>query len=182
MGKSQNPIAVRSREMLRQAMLELMAKKPYEEITVTELCRHAQLGRKTFYRNYTDKDEVLSDYLEELADGFVKALERAAPFDDQTFALTMFRYWRPHAELFCLVGRSGQSRFLMRQFDRVSSAIGGWFACPEELVEDAVFQRYCEPYVEGGCHQMLRAWMLGGAKESPEEMTRAFCLIRRLGA
>lgn len=182
MEKSKNPIAVRSRDMLRQAMLELMAVKPYADITVTELCRHAQLGRKTFYRNYIDKDEVLNDYLEELADGFVQVLQGTAPFDDMTFALAMFRYWQPYATLFCLVGRSGQSRFLMRQFDRVSSAIGGWFACPAELAEDKLFQRYCEPYVEGGCHQMLRTWMLGGAKEPPEEMARVFCLIRRLGA
>lgn len=182
MKKSQNPIAVRSREMLRHALLELMHEMEYDQITVTALCARAALGRKTFYRNYTDKDEVLRDYIAALTDGFLQELKQLSPFTDEAFALTMFRYWRPHAALFCLLEENGQSRFWMREFDRAAQQIGGLFSCPAELEQDMLFRRYCERYVSGGCHQILRAWMCGGARESPEEMTGVFCKIRRLGA
>lgn len=75
MVKNQNPSAVRSRAMLRQAMLTLLQQTPYEQITVTALCEQAQLGRKTFYRHYAGRDEVLHEYLNELADGFIAALK-----------------------------------------------------------------------------------------------------------
>lgn len=182
MEKSQNPIAARSRRMLREALLELMREKSYGEITVTALCDRAQLGRKTFYRNYTEKDEVLREYLDELSGGFVAALRACAPFGDEVFARTMFSYWKPYAALFETLARCGQFRFVMREFDRVVGQIGDFFRCPEEERCDPLFQRYCGSYVSGGCHALLRDWMCGGAVESVEQMTALFCRIRRLEA
>jgi len=33
--------------------------KKYEEITVTDICRRAQISRRTFYRNCTSKDDLI---------------------------------------------------------------------------------------------------------------------------
>ena len=43
---------------LTQALFELMNRKPFSEITVTELVNHAGVGRATYYRNYTSKEEI----------------------------------------------------------------------------------------------------------------------------
>lgn len=182
MEQSLNPIAVRSRQMLRDALLALMREKPYAAITVTELCSRAALGRKTFYRNFTEKDEVLRLYLNELAGGFVATLAARAPFGDEVFARTMFAYWRPHAAFFRVLAESGQLRFVMRAFDWVVEQIGDYFICPVAERCDPLFQRYCGSYVAGGCHALLRDWMCGGAVESVEQMTALFCRIRRLEA
>lgn len=182
MERSSNPIAVRSRAMLREALLDLMREGPYRAITVTQLCERAQVGRKTFYRNYEEKDEVLREYLAELASGFIEALSAQAPFSDEIFARTMFTYWKPYAELFRVLAVSGQFRFVMREFDRVVGQIGDFFECPEAERCDPLFQRYCGSYVSGGCHAMLRDWMIGGAAEPVEQMTALFCRIRRTGA
>lgn len=180
--KSQNPIAVRSRSMLQQAMLELLTEQPYGQITVTALCEHAQLGRKTFYRNYAEKDDILREYIACLADGFLEKLREQAPFGDTAFAQTLFAYWKPYADLFRLLEQSGEFRFVQREFERVAARVGGWFTCPEAMREDRTFQRYCASFVSGGCYALLRDWMCGGAVEPVEQMTTLFCQIRRLKA
>ena len=47
----------------REAMLELLNAKPYSKISVTELCRLAEINRGTFYLHYYDVDDVLDDIL-----------------------------------------------------------------------------------------------------------------------
>ena len=59
MNTTTNPSAVRSRNEITKALLKLMGKYPYSEITVTQIVMETNLVRKTFYRNFTSKDDVL---------------------------------------------------------------------------------------------------------------------------
>ena len=49
----------RTRQRLKEALLELIAGQPYESITVEDITRRADVGRSTFYSHYTSKDELL---------------------------------------------------------------------------------------------------------------------------
>ena len=46
---------------LKNTMLKMMDKKPFEKIGVTELCREACISRITFYTYYQDKYALLQD-------------------------------------------------------------------------------------------------------------------------
>lgn len=50
-----------TRSVIREALMELLRIKPYSKITVTELCRLADINRGTFYIHYFDVDDVLDD-------------------------------------------------------------------------------------------------------------------------
>jgi AcrR family transcriptional regulator len=53
--------SVRSREALRQAMLALVAEKPFAQLSVREIAARAGLTFPTFYRQFSTKEELLSD-------------------------------------------------------------------------------------------------------------------------
>jgi len=53
--------ASRTQLALRQALLELLEEKPFEQIKVKELTTRAGVGYATFFRRYSDKDHLLSD-------------------------------------------------------------------------------------------------------------------------
>lgn len=55
MKDTQNPIALRSREWLTNALLELMKDKPFHEISISEIAEKADLSRRTFYRFFLPK-------------------------------------------------------------------------------------------------------------------------------
>ena len=59
MKESSNPSSIRSKQEITSALLNLMRKYPYSEITVKQIVLETDLARKTFYLNYSSKDDVL---------------------------------------------------------------------------------------------------------------------------
>jgi AcrR family transcriptional regulator len=49
----------RTREALREAMMELMVERGWDAIDVSALCDRANIGRSTFYQHYPNKEELL---------------------------------------------------------------------------------------------------------------------------
>ena len=59
---------IKTKRSLKKAMTEMLDKKDFEHITITELCREADISRITFYTHYSDKyallDEIFDDMLQ----------------------------------------------------------------------------------------------------------------------
>ncbi|MFK4873525.1 TetR/AcrR family transcriptional regulator [Novosphingobium sp. ZW T3_23] len=56
---SQHPRALRSATALRQAMLTLLQRKPFDQITVREICTEARVHYATFFRHHQTKEALL---------------------------------------------------------------------------------------------------------------------------
>ena len=51
--------------LLKTALIELMQEKPFQQITIKELCEQADLNRTTFYLHYADQSAVLREIEDE---------------------------------------------------------------------------------------------------------------------
>ena len=56
----------RTRQLLRDALMELTLERGYDRITVQEILDKADVGRSTFYAHYRDKDDLLVSEFEAL--------------------------------------------------------------------------------------------------------------------
>ncbi len=56
----------KTKKLLCSTILNLMQKRPLEEITVTDICNKAMVHRTTFYTHYEDKYNLLLNALEEI--------------------------------------------------------------------------------------------------------------------
>lgn len=45
--------------VIQETYREMVQAMPFDKITVTELCRRANVSRKTFYEHYEDRDDLL---------------------------------------------------------------------------------------------------------------------------
>lgn len=93
-----NPSALRSREWLTNAFMSLLASKKYEEITIKEICREADLSRQTFYQSFDSKDEVVEYQFLRL---FSEFREECGSFTDISLAdlsLRFFSFFGKHSE------------------------------------------------------------------------------------
>lgn len=54
-----------TRNVVKEALLELLEEQPFEKITVASLCRQAEITRATFYLHFPDIDTVLDELLDE---------------------------------------------------------------------------------------------------------------------
>ena len=53
----------RTQKSLGDALIALALEKDYDEITIQEITDRADIGYRTFFRHYSDKDELLNDVL-----------------------------------------------------------------------------------------------------------------------
>ena len=66
MNNTNGLIADQSKKKIAEAMLSVMNIYDYKEITVTQITQEARISRKTFYRHFRDKDEVLKHLFDSL--------------------------------------------------------------------------------------------------------------------
>ena len=74
-----------ARGRLQQAALSLYGERGYDRTTVAEIAEHAGLTKRTFFRYFADKREVLfagsAEFTELIVSAVIAAPESAAPLD-----------------------------------------------------------------------------------------------------
>lgn len=68
---------IKTRRLIKNALIELMAEKEVSSITITELSEKALINRKTFYRHYSTVSEVVTEIENEILSEFAEALHSA---------------------------------------------------------------------------------------------------------
>jgi AcrR family transcriptional regulator len=71
-----DPRIKKTRRDLRAAFIRLILQKGYDSISIQEITEEAETARITFYRHYRDKEELLTDCLNELYEELVEKTER----------------------------------------------------------------------------------------------------------
>ena len=70
-------------ESITIALIQLMEKKDFNDISITELTNRAGVGRVSFYRNFENKEDVLRKYLNAIQYEFM--ISREANRHDSNF-------------------------------------------------------------------------------------------------
>lgn len=94
----ENPISVRSKRRITQALLELMKDIPFSKISIKDIVDRAGLTRQTFYHNFETKEAVLLGQLDEYMDGFIRYIAKKNISGWEDVTCCFFRYWQEHAE------------------------------------------------------------------------------------
>ena len=55
-----NKTAMASQRQIAKAMMQLIQKKPYAQITISELCKSAGISRQTFYTLFSSRENVVT--------------------------------------------------------------------------------------------------------------------------
>ncbi len=65
----------RTHKFLQEAMIELIAEKGFEAITVGDIAERAMINRATFYRHYQDKYDLVAKIFEETTNHLVENMK-----------------------------------------------------------------------------------------------------------
>ena len=88
-----------TRQWLEEALFDLLAtKKSLQNISIAELSEHAQIARRTFYRYYHSKEEVLTNYLDRLIQYYIIELQTAKLTNFEDLVNLFFQYWSQYTE------------------------------------------------------------------------------------
>lgn len=89
-----DPRVIRTRQLLRDALVELIDEQGYEKITVQDITQRATLNRATFYLHYRDKLDLLYQSSEEILQQLVGSIR--PPFEDRASFDLLRNYNQPH--------------------------------------------------------------------------------------
>jgi AcrR family transcriptional regulator len=108
----------RSKKLLGEALIALTLEKNYQEITIQDITERADIGYRTFFRHFADKDELLKDVL---ATTMMELRALIGPPHPEMFAnpdidvleltsgVILFEHVQKHSDLYRVILRSERS-------------------------------------------------------------------------
>lgn len=178
----------RTRKLLSGALIELMKRKPFSSISVTDICEEAMVHRTTFYSHFVDKYDLLRYAAEEKQREFEAQSVLDGGFESPTeFYVELFHrvigYLRDNKQLFSSgnARNSGLEVQIARRMlaDGIKSFIQKYRSneAPGEVPPEVEAQ--C---IAGAMMSLAAWWLEEGATVSEDELCRYVALLFRPGA
>lgn len=169
---------VRTRKLLHEALVELMAEKDYESITVQHIIDRAGVGRSTFYAHFYGKEELLQEGFEQLQRSLSRLGDNVREDGRFSFSLAMLRHAQEHHRLYQAIAGKQISTIVLRQIsDRIATLVGEELAA---MIEGDRQRKFALPipivqqYVSGSFISLLIWWLDHDMPYTAEEMDRMF--------
>lgn len=150
-------------ESLKESLLKLIVEKPYDEITIIELCKKAGVSRMGFYGNFKTKHDIIKKIVLDINMELVDRI--GSPFRNSTngnWYYNVMCFVKEKSEELLLLFDAG---FFYEYLDMLNKIVLRDNALPSEA-------RYQRIVWSGGIINAITYWLTTGMKESIEDMTR----------
>ena len=173
-----------SRQWLEEALFDLLATKTsLRNISVAELSEHAQIARRTFYRYYHSKEQVLTNYLDRLIQDYITELQTAKLTNFEDLVNLFFQYWSQYTEPLKILQDANLLVFILqRSYDKLPAAYTTVMA-PWHVTDNNQRQiTYDSRFITGGLYNIFDEWLKGDYQEMPvnELVTTALNTLKRM--
>lgn len=172
-------IRIRSEEGIVHSLLALMKEKNYQEITIEEITDRARLVRRTFYRIFSSKQQVLQSALKEVEEQGRTLFENAVLRTPEDFCRLFFSFVGRHREFFQTLQQNQRLQSLLPDFQQWLTTVQkkGWLflaEAPDPLLLDCA---------AAACWSVLCWWAQPGNSLTPQQAGQRLSeVLRKLTA
>ncbi len=165
--------AARQQE-LAQGLLAAMAVRKYEDISVSDLCQHLGVTRKSFYRYFSGKDGAL----DALIDQTLMELENAVMTQDESqmpeairSLERFFSFWQRKKPLLDALARNGLQDVLVKR--SVDYCLSGAHVSGQSAARHRPeFREYAVKFGTGGLMYITLTWHRDGYPLPADQMAQ----------
>lgn len=150
-----------SQMKIEKAFVALLQERELKQITVSDIIKETGLNRSTFYANYLDVYDLADKVRHKLEQEFSGVFADYDYYHERTGALKMFTHIRENQLFYQTYFKlCYDDTHLITPYDpkRADMEMSG-----EDL-------RYHIEFFRNGLNAIIKLWMAGGCKESPEQM------------
>jgi AcrR family transcriptional regulator len=162
---------LRTRRMLREALIALIIERGWDEVSVQDVCDRADVGRSTFYTHFADKEELLLGGFDDLRK-MLKAQKATAAGEKLAFVRGLIEHAHEHSHLFrAIIGKRAGHAIEKRFRQTVISLVR------DDLGEHGLAGRPLEVttfYVAGALVELLTWWVDARCSLPPVELEQLF--------
>ena len=172
--KGTNRSVLRTQNMLRTGLIELMKEKKVQQITVKELTDYVNLNRGTFYLHYKDILDLLEHLENEMIENFEEILSayqanelREGPFPLLT---DIFHLIGENADFACMVlGDRKDWNFVNKLACLLKEKCFHDWACLYSGTDPDKYEIFYS-YMLSGCIGIIETWLFSGRKQPTEDI------------
>lgn len=162
-----------TKKVIRNSLIDLLQTKEIHQITVTDICKKADINRGTFYTHYKDAFDLLQSIEDELFNIIIKYIDET-PVEEYANSL-LLRVLELIVEnkdlckiLFC---KQKDNRILERMLSVASKAdFEKLCSNSSEFIKSNI--DYFIRYSVGGCISIIQAWLENDLPQSPSELVK----------
>lgn len=175
----------KTREAIFNAFCELLSKKSFEQITVSEIIDSADIGRATFYAHFETKDFLLKELCHELfCHVFDSVSEKKNGHrhifkceESSSVFLHLFRHLQKNDNnILRLLSGENNDLFLRYFKENLLILVESQLSLFDAKKKEALPESFLVNHIASTFVETIRWWTANGRKESPEEITEYFLL------
>ncbi|MDV3427795.1 MAG: TetR family transcriptional regulator C-terminal domain-containing protein [Bacillota bacterium] len=152
------------RTQITTTLLDMMAEIPFDKISISDLVSRAEVGRASFYRNYTDKNDVLCQESDRLMKEWGGAFKMDGNDNTSETLISFLDFLKAHKDFYSLLYRSGHDNV-------IREAILSQFPVSDELPNIIAYLTFSMGYMTYG---WVHEWIKRGMQESGTELAQMF--------
>ncbi len=149
---------------ITDSLLKLLEDKELADISISELCDHAGVGRASFYRNFNSKEDIVRAYINELFDEWKKEWEKQ---NSPSLSLGIGRIFEHFEQRKAFYSLLNERHLIYLLKDVILDTLEFQ---PDLPKPDA----YAKAFVAYALYGWIEVWFQRGMRESAEEMKKLF--------
>ena len=152
------------RSQILAALLKMMREQPFADISVSALVSTAQVGRASFYRNFTDKEDVLRQENDRLTAQWKQsydAVEHTAPNE---LLVSLLDFYKERSDFYLALYQAGLAGIVLQTLLEQS----------EITPEMPNAMAYLKSSIAYMLYGWVVEWMKRGMQESGTELLKMF--------
>ena len=151
-------------EHITDALLKMLRDKPVGDISISELCGLAGIGRASFYRNFDSKEDILRRYINKIFKEWTDETDKKENRPLCELLGLLFAHFEKHRDFYTLLNE----RNLVYLLKDVIIGLCG----PKP--EHSKTETYARAYIAYALYSWIEVWFQRGMRESAEEIAEMF--------
>ena len=162
-----NPSALRSKEWLRKALLQLLTEKKYSQIHIKDICERATLSRQTIYQMFSSKDEIMEYHFSILFHQFTEYCSSYQNISVFEISQCFFTFFRKHRDFIDILITNNLTHLLERQFEYYLTQINLF----NKYNKNNLHTDYTVAFLSGALTQILIHWLQSNCNLTVDEIS-----------
>ena len=164
-----------TKRLINESFIELLQAKPFNKISVKEICDNADINRTTFYNYYDDQYDLLSNIEDNFINDINTLLKKYDFFNSNrvnvdTMLLEILNYIKDNKLIFLSLFETYDANFINRIVNVLGEAFIKMLQKGKSLnKKEAEYELY---YVVYGILNVIRQWLLNDKKTSSKELVQ----------
>lgn len=146
------------------SLVELLKQKSFDDISIVEIIAHAGVSRNSFYRNFSNKEDILVQYIAKITDDFVESSSITSLSDSwEDYVSTLFLHLYNNRDVTDIFIKNDKMHLISKVFNSFIA---------EKTNDRLDFYHAC--FLSGGLFNIYYHWAKTDYADSIDTIARSF--------